>query len=57
MVVVAANCMGKILDIGQWPLVDALVKSPASWLSRFAAVELPLAWAVCAASCRFVAIC
>ena len=43
--------------LGSWPLVEAFEKSVASWLSWFAAVELPVVWAVWAALCRFVAIC
>ena len=42
--------------LGSCPLLDALVKSVASWLSSFAAVVLPFDWAVWAAFCRFVLI-
>ena len=43
--------------MGSWPLVEALLKSVASWFSWLAAAVLPLAVAVWAALCRLVEIC
>ena len=48
----ARSCM-----LGSWPVLDAVEKSVESWLSWLAALVLPLACAVCAASCKLVAIC
>ena len=43
--------------MGSWPLVEAFEKSVASLESWLAAPGLPSDVAVCAAACRFVAIC
>jgi len=43
VVVMPANRLRQILDIGQLALCEAFVKSVASWLSWVAAVVLPSA--------------